>query len=32
MSFQFLSKHLFHESVFFAATSILDVSQFVKML
>jgi len=27
-----LSKHLFHESVFFVATSILDVSQFVKML
>jgi len=28
-----LSKHLFHESqFFFVATSILDVSQFVKML
>ena len=27
-----MSKHLFHESVFFVATSILDVSQFVKML
>jgi len=24
-----LSKHLLHESVFFVATSILDVSQFV---
>jgi len=28
----FLSKHLFHESDLFVATSILDVSQFVKML
>ena len=28
----FLRKHLFHESDFFVATSIPDVSQFVKML
>ena len=27
-----MSKQLFHESVFFVATSILDISQFVKML
>jgi len=31
-SFICLSKHLFHESVFIFATSILDVSQCVKML
>jgi len=30
--FNFLTKHLLHESVFFVATSILDVSQFVEML
>ena len=30
--FLYVQLHLFHESVFFVATSILNVSQFVKLL